>query len=346
MVLERLARGEANGQTRYSARFPEKDEWDLADHLARFVCMVKTENHRSNQGVFFRKNLPESFMEAIVWALLSYLRSTNGNSVIGKRPRYQKSEEDPLFCVDLDADEQESDHLSTEEPELIDLTIDKWREEMLHPRERIILTRSSPCYNPQEKYWQFQHISEALQRVETSSVDEQIENLGQLSINLNTAWEPTLDHSVDGLYPSVNSQTDHFDPMKIEKTADLEASMAAEIDTSDFESSMLIIPTEESLEQFEQHRKMLDNPEYQIDNHEEACQILKIANHRVPRMRSMNRSAVLKFWQPVAIARLLDIRANTMVRGAILGDSVGLGKTWEAIALMLKVCTASNMFTQ
>ncbi|GAB1199547.1 hypothetical protein APSETT444_008897 [Aspergillus pseudonomiae] len=337
VVLEKLARGEANGQTRYSARFPEKDEWDLADHLARFVCMVKTENHRSNQGVFFTKNLPEPFMEAIVWALLSYLRSTNGNSIVGKRPRYHNSEDEPLFCVDLDADGQESDQLSTEEPELIDLTIDKWREEMLHPRERIILTRSSPCYNPQEKYWQFQHISEALQRVETSSVDEQIENLGQLSINLNTAWEPTLDHSVDGLYPSVNSQTDHFDPMKIEKTADLEASMAAEIDTSDFESSMLITPTEESLEQFEQHRKMLDNPEYQIDNHEEACQILKIANPRVPRMRSMNRSAVLKFWQPVAIARLLDIRANTMVRGAILGDSVGLGKTWEAIALMLKI---------
>ncbi|KAB8275464.1 P-loop containing nucleoside triphosphate hydrolase protein [Aspergillus minisclerotigenes] len=304
---------------------------------ARFVYMVKTENYRSNQGVFFRKNFPEPFMEAIVWALLNYMRSTNGNSILGKRPYSEEFKEEPLFCEDLEADEQDSDQPSVGGPELIDLTIEKWREEMIHPKERIILTRYSPDFNPQEKYWQFQLISEALKRVEMSSVDGQIENLGDLSTEQNIAWEPTLDHSVDGLDPSVNSQIDHFDPMKIAATADLEASMAAEIDTSDFESSMLIIPTEESLERFEQHRKILDNLEYQINNHEEACQILKIANPRAPRMRSMNRSVALKFWQPVAVARLLDIRSNTKVRGAILGDSVGLGKTWVAIAVMLKI---------
>ncbi|PIG82089.1 DNA repair helicase rad5 [Aspergillus arachidicola] len=337
VVLERLTRGEANGETRYSARFPEKDEWDFADHLARFVYMVKTENHRSNQGVFFRKNFPESFMEAIVWALLNYMRSTDGSSILGKRPCSNETKEEPLFCVDLEADEQVSDQLSIGEPEPIDLTIEKWREEMIHPRERIILTKYSPDFNPHEKYWQFQLISEALKRAEMSSVDEQIEDLGDLSTEQNIAWEPTLDHSVDDLDPPVNSQVDHFDPIKIAATADLEASMAAEIDASDFESSTLIIPTEESLERFEQHRRMLDNYEYQINNHEEACQVLKIANPRTPRMRSMNRSVVLKFWQPVAIARLLDIRANTKVRGAILGDSVGLGKTWVAIAVMLKI---------
>ncbi|GMG25245.1 unnamed protein product [Aspergillus oryzae] len=333
VILERLTRGEANGKTRYSARFPEKDDWDLADHLARFVYMVKTENYRSNQGVFFRKNFPEPFMEAIVWALLNYMRSTDGSSILGKRPCSEESKEEPLFCVDLEADEQDSDQPSVGEPEPIDITIEKWREEMIHPRERIILTRYSPNFNPQEKYWQFQLISEALKKAEMASVDGQIENLGDLSTEQNIAWEPTLGHSVDGLDPSVNSQIDHFDPMKIAATADLEASIAAEIDASDFESSMLIIPTEESLERFEKHRKILDNLEYQINNHEEACQILKIANPRAPRMRSMNRSVALKFWQPVAVARLLDIRSNTKVRGAILGDSVGLGKTWVAIAI-------------
>ncbi|RAQ41734.1 DNA repair helicase rad5 [Aspergillus flavus] len=346
VILERLTRGEANGKTRYSARFPEKDDWDLADHLARFVYMVKTENYRSNQGVFFRKNFPEPFMEAIVWALLNYMRSTDGSSILGKRPCSEESKEEPLFCVDLEADEQDSDQPNVGEPEPIDLTIEKWREEMIHPRERIILTRYSPNFNPQEKYWQFQLISEALKKAEMASVDGQIENLGDLSTEQNIAWEPTLGHSVDGLDPSVNSQIDHFDPMKIAATADLEASIAAEIDASDFESSMLIIPTEESLERFEKHRKILDNLEYQINNHEEACQILKIANPRAPRMRSMNRSVALKFWQPVAVARLLDIRSNTKVRGAILGDSVGLGKTWVAIAVMLKVCIASNLFTK
>ncbi|KAB8226196.1 P-loop containing nucleoside triphosphate hydrolase protein [Aspergillus novoparasiticus] len=285
--------------------------------------MVKTENHRSNQGVFFRKNFPETFMEAIVWALLNYMRSTDGSSMLGKRPCSKETKEEPLFCVDLEADKQVSDQLSTGKPEPIDLTIEKWREEMIHPRERIILTKYSPDFNPHEKYWQFQLISEALKRAEMSFVDEQIEDLGDLSTEQNIAWEPTLDHSVDDLDPPVNSQVDHFDPIKIAATADLEASMAAEIDTSDFESSTLIIPTEESLERFEQHQKMLDNYEYQ--------------KKQSRRGLSMNQSVVLKFWQPVAIARLLDIRANTKVRGAILGDSVGLGKTWVAIAVMLKI---------
>ncbi|KAE8133508.1 P-loop containing nucleoside triphosphate hydrolase protein [Aspergillus pseudotamarii] len=293
-----------------------------AEH-ARFVYMVKTENFRSNQGVFFGKHFPEPFMEAIVWALLNYMRSTGGSSILGKCPFSEEPKEEPLFCVDLEADEQGPDQLSVGEPEPIDLTIEKWREEMIHPRERIILTRYSPGFNPQEKYWQFQLISEALKRVGMSSVDGKIENLGGLSTEQNIAWEPTLDHSVDGLDPSVNSQIDQFDPIKMAATADIEASMAAEIDASDFQSSTLIIPTEESLERFEQHRKILDNHEYQINNHEEACQILKIANPRTPRMRSMNRSVVLKFWQPV--------------RGAILGDSVGLGKTWMAIGVMLKI---------
>ncbi|KAF4155579.1 hypothetical protein CNMCM6069_007880 [Aspergillus lentulus] len=50
-------------------------------------------------------------------------------------------------------------------------------------------------------------------------------------------------------------------------------------------------------------------------------------------MRSMNRGALLQFWQLTAIAGLLEIRAKDKLRGAVLGDTVGLGKKWEGQVL-------------
>ncbi|KAA8642563.1 uncharacterized protein ATNIH1004_011508 [Aspergillus tanneri] len=56
----------------------------------------------------------------------------------------------------------------------------------------------------------------------------------------------------------------------------------------------------------------------------------------------MVRSAVLEFWQPVAVWGLAQFRANANIRGAILADAVGLGKTWETIAFMLKCWSDYN----
>ncbi|PWY91735.1 hypothetical protein BO94DRAFT_533191 [Aspergillus sclerotioniger CBS 115572] len=113
--------------------------------------------------------------------------------------------------------------------------------------------------------------------------------------------------------------------------------MAAELDASGYVSSNVITPTEKSLEFFREQQRFMDNQDYQREDHRDARRILNIANPRVPRMRSMNRSAVLKFWQPVAIARILEIHQSPYLRGAILGDSVGLGKTCETIAVILKI---------
>lgn len=81
----------------------------------------------------------------------------------------------------------------------------------------------------------------------------------------------------------------------------------------------------------------MDNLVYQRDNVEEACTALRIPSSKSPRLSSMVRSATLTFWQPPAIARLVEISGMPFIRGACLGDSMGLGKTWEAISFMLKV---------
>ncbi|KAE8152917.1 P-loop containing nucleoside triphosphate hydrolase protein [Aspergillus avenaceus] len=131
---------------------------------------------------------------------------------------------------------------------------------------------------------------------------------------------------------------EEFEPIENDVVADLRStSLEPTVDTDDVELPPLNIPTEDSLQHIRQLQEIMDNTDYQRDNHEEACRILQIENPHSPRMRSMKESATFKFWQPVAIARILEIRADPWLRGAILGDSVGLGKTWEAIGVMLKI---------
>ncbi|KAI9931086.1 hypothetical protein MW887_010743 [Aspergillus wentii] len=55
----------------------------------------------------------------------------------------------------------------------------------------------------------------------------------------------------------------------------------------------------------------------------------------------MNCPTLLKFWQPVAIAAIIEIRDKTYLSGAVLGDPVGLGKTWEAVGVILHVSNPS-----
>lgn len=56
-IQVRLISGEARGNTKYSAMFPNKTDWDGADHFARFHYHVRRENERLNEGVFFRQKL-------------------------------------------------------------------------------------------------------------------------------------------------------------------------------------------------------------------------------------------------------------------------------------------------
>ncbi|PYI32049.1 hypothetical protein BP00DRAFT_342443, partial [Aspergillus indologenus CBS 114.80] len=77
-------------------------------------------------------------------------------------------------------------------------------------------------------------------------------------------------------------------------------------------------------------------------NHSEACQNLNIENEEYPQIPEMRPKAILKEWQPVAVDRLNQIRQNGLTRGAILADAVGLGKSWEALALMMHIARTES----
>jgi SNF2 family DNA or RNA helicase len=96
-------------------------------------------------------------------------------------------------------------------------------------------------------------------------------------------------------------------------------------------------PTEKSVENFELQQEWFDNTAYQREDHADACLKLGCDNPDVPRIPGMRVAQKLKFWQPVAVKALLDFEDSGLLRGAILADGVGLGKTWTSLAYLLTV---------
>ena len=127
-----------------------------------------------------------------------------------------------------------------------------------------------------------------------------------------------------------------FDPNQYTNIAEIENFAAADINTANH-AAQLIEPMTESLKQVEQQKQILDNHDYQHENHSKACHVLKINEHRALHMSSMNRTATFKQWQPVAIAAMHQILHHDYLHRVVLGDTVGLGKMWEAVGFLLHV---------
>jgi hypothetical protein len=140
-----------------------------------------------------------------------------------------------------------------------------------------------------------------------------------------------------GQFPSFNEvDTNVFNPEEYHAEELVESVVASTIDIT-AERGQIQKVTASTVRAIEVQRQWLDNIDYQREDHIRACQLLNIADETIPRMKSMLRSLTLKFWQPVCIAALIDMMEIDFMKGAILSDSVGLGKTWEALGVILHV---------
>ena len=224
--------------------------------------------------------------------------------------------------------------IDEDESEVPAITSESWKQDLVTPREHIILSRQSDTFDPKERYWQFRPICEALQRSKiVNAAQEVTEPHSTEEPTQHVDWEPPADlpgATEAMITPSI------FDPNRYTDIAEIENFAAADINTANH-AAQLIEPTAESLRQVEQQKQILDNRDYQRENHFEACRVLKINEHRALRMSSMNRTATFKQWQPVAIAAMHQILHHDYLRGVVLGDTVGLGKTWEAVGFLLHV---------
>jgi hypothetical protein len=207
---------------------------------------------------------------------------------------------------------------------------------MLNPRQKILLEKKSDVFDDSETYWKFRHIVEALKYVQLAPAAATTDAIILTDDDADPTSEENTEFEPPSTADNASGLASTFDGSKYADASELESELSGHIDTRDFKSG-IIVPTEESLEQFRLHQKVFDNLLYQRENHREACVMLNIKNPEKPRMRSMNRGALLQFWQPTAIAGLLEVQAKGNLRGAVLGDTVGLGKTWEAVGFILKV---------
>lgn len=130
--------------------------------------------------------------------------------------------------------------------------------------------------------------------------------------------------------------TNVFDPEEYHAGELVESVVANTIDIT-AERGQIQRVSASTVRAIEAQRQWLDNIDYQRKDHISACQLLNIADETIPRMKSMLTSATLKFWQPVCIAALIDMMEIDFMKGAILADSVGLGKAWEALGVILYV---------
>jgi SNF2 family DNA or RNA helicase len=78
----------------------------------------------------------------------------------------------------------------------------------------------------------------------------------------------------------------------------------------------------------------VDNKDYQRADYIGACKYLGIENPNLPHIEGLYLSCKFDFYQPTAIEAMVDFE-NSPIHGGVLAEDVGLGKTVEAIGLLL-----------
>lgn len=106
-------------------------------------------------------------------------------------------------------------------------------------------------------------------------------------------------------------------------------------DSSASELSLEEISPDEILA-FRTMESWLENAECERDGLATHCQSLNITDLRKPFIRGMSPTLTLKFWQPIAVAFILE-KEKFFTKGCLTSDQVGLGKTFELLAALLVV---------
>lgn len=145
---------------------------------------------------------------------------------------------------------------------------------------------------------------------------------------------------LDSLHEALNPTYD------VDQMANAEAQIWKKQATQDTEADLIEYAELDAaaIEQFETEQKWFDNVLYQREDHDAACELLHIPNHNPDtlRMPGMAQSKTLKYWQPVATKAIIDIQRSG-TRGCVLGDMVGIGKTWIVMCWLLHVSIYSSL---
>ena len=134
----------------------------------------------------------------------------------------------------------------------------------------------------------------------------------------------------------------HLDEVAREESKEWSALVNEEFETDTIEYQEW---TAETAEDYDESQRRLDNPSYQRQDLEQSCRELEIPwdeSDTVFRMPGMSLSQQMQFWQPRAVHAIAQFEWNPLLRGCILADVMGIGKTWIKVCYILYVSGACN----
>ncbi|KAL4744246.1 hypothetical protein BDW72DRAFT_188978, partial [Aspergillus terricola var. indicus] len=236
-------------------------------------------------------------------------------------------------------------------PYAAELPAGDWRAQAIIPTKRRVLNPSSTRMNMSDPWWQYKFIDNAIKNAPQSPsplADTAVENLAsgqprsRASPRLNQiSVEPEEELQV----PDMLSSLKHMimivlvvNPYNAPMQWDTVWHEKLEVSDITLESPLkpeLIKPDKAAIARAQEQQDWLDNPELQRENHEEACAALGIDDLDRPKLKGMRISAVLRFWQLVAINMIREFVENLYLSSAILANSIGLGKTWTTVGYLL-----------
>lgn len=247
-----------------------------------------------------------------------------------------------------------------------------WQDEIGTPLQWLELKKRSNKFDITDPWWQNMFIKHAGQTVEKSVNrlnGQGVLDAGDISKQYQSAWQNddagldpniALEPKTSTVQPSgnqhelLNDITSLLEEGRIwadELEQHHKANVVKETDGEDVDSdktkvsgmATVIEPTQEHVDILAEQDRWADDPDLQRDNIEESLKYLRIpiptsdGQTQGLKMPEMRPGVSLQSYQPVAANAMLDAFNDPLLIGHLNADDVGLGKTVETIAFLLRV---------
>ena len=93
--------------------------------------------------------------------------------------------------------------------------------------------------------------------------------------------------------------------------------------------------SKDEIETFDQTQVYFANPALAFNDFQGACSPLHVTNPALLSLPGMRVVASLKPWQVTGVDAIHTMRWSSKLRGQVLADAMGLGKTWTMMGCLL-----------
>jgi hypothetical protein len=364
-VVHTLSVGECHGNQKFSnPQSGEQDGWSSVDHHANFLYKMRQTFYFRKGGFLFGKGLTEDMANQRIWLILKRADAHNAPSRVAKRKNeahkrklkglendtpgkrrsraVKKTSRKPSdknlggasgdgLPADSD-DDYDEDELDMVDPQSIieDMavspgTFDVGDDDDNHVRGSMKLElppEFRQVANYKYRYWQYAHMRQL-----TKTYHQAMAVAERMQSGLDNAAAARMDGlgMADGWAQVVED----------------DATKEHDGEEEDLDGTDDIVcmgqPTVKDLENLAELSKLMNNAKYQRDNIIESMRNLRIKDRRKPRLFRQSLSTPLRWWQIVGINAIVDARKHGKMRGMMLADIVGLGKTFQLAGYMLHV---------